>query len=69
VFVPRQLNSHGSGCAISLTARWCDGSTDAWGRRVRKVLIVALARRLLIALWRYTTQDVLPQDALLKVAA
>ena len=32
VFVPRQLNSHGSGCAISPTARWCDGSTDAWAR-------------------------------------
>ena len=37
-------------------------------RRVRKVLIVALARRLLIALWRYATQGVLPEDASLKAA-
>jgi transposase len=31
-------------------------------------LIVALARRLLIALWRYATQGVLPEDASLKAA-
>jgi hypothetical protein len=65
------LNSHGSGCAISLTARWCDGSTDAWARAdggFARVLIVALARRLLIALWRYATQGVLPKDASLKAA-
>jgi hypothetical protein len=34
----------------------------------RCALIVALARRLLIALWRYATQGVLPEDASLKAA-
>jgi transposase len=38
------------------------------GRRTRKVGIVALARKLLIALWRYATQGVLPAGAVLKAA-
>ena len=38
------------------------------GKRVRKVGIVALARKLLIALWRWVTAGVLPEGAVLKVA-
>lgn len=38
------------------------------GARSRKVGIVALARRLLIALWRYATQGVVPTGAVLKAA-
>jgi transposase len=38
------------------------------GKRTRKVGIVALARKLLIALWRYATQAILPAGALLKTA-
>lgn len=38
-------------------------------RRLRKVMIVALARKLLIALWRFATQGVLPEGAVLKPAA
>ena len=37
-------------------------------RRNRKITIVAMARKLLIALWRYVTQGVLPQGAVLKAA-
>jgi transposase len=36
------------------------------GKRSRKIGIVALARRLLIALWRYITAGVLPEGAKLK---
>ncbi len=36
-------------------------------RRYRKITIVAMARKLLIALWRYVTQGVLPEGAVLKV--
>jgi len=32
---------------------------------MRRIGIVALARRLLIALWRYLEDSVLPEDALL----
>jgi transposase len=38
------------------------------GKRTRKVGIVALARKLLIALWRYVTDGVLPAGALRKAA-
>ena len=38
------------------------------GKRTRKVGIVALARKLLIALWRYVTHGVVPTGALLKTA-
>jgi len=36
------------------------------GNRSRRVGIVAVARKLLIALWRYVEQDVLPEGAILK---
>lgn len=37
-------------------------------RRVRRVAIVALARKLLIALWRFVTDGVVPEGARLKAA-
>jgi transposase len=39
------------------------------GKRARRIGIVALARKLLIALWRYATQAVKPEGAILKSAA
>lgn len=38
------------------------------GKRTRKVGIVALARKLLIALWRFATTGVVPAGAVLKTA-
>jgi transposase len=38
------------------------------GKRARRVGIVALARKLLIALWRYATSGVVPAGAVLKGA-
>ena len=38
------------------------------GGRLRRIGIVALARKLLIALWRYVTQGVVPPGAVLKAA-
>jgi transposase len=37
-------------------------------RRYRKITIVAMARKLLIALWRYVTQGVVPEGAVLKIS-
>jgi transposase len=34
--------------------------------RVRRIAIVALARKLLVALWRYATQGVVPEGAVFK---
>lgn len=39
------------------------------GRRMRKIGIVALARKLLIALWRYAETDLVPKGAQLKATA
>jgi transposase len=38
------------------------------GKRARRVGIVAVARRLVIALWRYVTAGVIPAGAMLKIA-
>jgi transposase len=38
------------------------------GRRIRKILIVALARKLLVALWRYVKDGVIPDGAKMKPA-
>jgi len=36
--------------------------------RIRRIGIVALARKLLVALWRYVTQGVVPEGAVFKAA-
>lgn len=50
----------------SALSRWYEHRFGAGNRRARKVGIVALARKLLIALWRYAEQGVVPAGATLK---
>ena len=45
---------------------WFRKRTGSTGRRVRKVMVVALARKLLIALWRFVVDGVVPQGAIMK---
>ena len=52
--------------ALSL---WFHERVQRLGRQVRKTIIVALARKLLIALWRYTTAGVDIEGAVMKAAA
>lgn len=47
---------------------WFRERVGSTGRRVRKVMVVALARKLLIALWRFVTDGVVPAGAVLKPA-
>ena len=47
---------------------WFRGRVGAMGGRIRKIMIVALARKLLVALWRYVTDGVVPDGAKLKAA-
>ena len=49
--------------------RWFNARFAHGGKRLRRIGIVALARRLAIALWRYVDQGLLPAGARLKVAA
>jgi len=49
-------------------ARWFARRTSGSGKRGKRVAIVAVARRLAIALWRYIKDGVVPQGARMKAA-
>jgi transposase len=51
----------------SALSQWYRARFAAGGSRVRRIGIVALARKLLIALWRYLETGVLPEGAQCKV--
>jgi transposase len=50
----------------SALSRWFNRRFAQGGKRQRRIGIVALARKLLIALWRYVEHGVIPEGALLK---
>jgi transposase len=52
----------------SALSQWYRHRFDQGGMRLRKIGIVALARKLLIALWRYVDAGVIPDGAMLKPA-
>jgi len=52
----------------SALSRWFAERLGQAGGRLRKVLIVALARKLLVALWRLATQGIVPEGSALKPA-
>jgi len=52
----------------SAQVSWFHERVSGTGRRMRKVMVVALARKLLIALWRFATQGVVPEGAVMKPA-
>jgi transposase len=49
----------------SALTRWFLARTKGHGSRVRKIMIVAVARKLAIALWRYVEQGLVPDGAIL----
>ncbi len=51
----------------SALAQWYQRRFGAGGPRLRKIGIVALARKLLVALWRFLRTGLLPEHAVLKV--
>jgi transposase len=56
---------HQPGSALS---RWFNERVRQNGGRMRKTAIVALARKLLIALWKYTSSGVVIEGAVMKAA-
>jgi transposase len=52
----------------SAQVSWFRERVGGTGRRMRKVMVVAMARRLLIALWRFATQGVVPEGAIVNPA-
>jgi transposase len=53
----------------SALTQWYQRRFGGGSRRARKIGIVALARKLLVALWRYVETGVVPVGAQLKVMA
>lgn len=47
---------------------WFKARTLNAGKRIKRIAIVALARKLIVALWRYLTTGLVPQGAALKPA-
>jgi transposase len=50
----------------SALTQWFRQKTAGQAKRMRRIAIVALARKLLVALWRYVTDGVVPKGAALK---
>lgn len=48
--------------------KWFNRRFGGSGKRMRRIGIVAVARRLAIALWRYLEQDIVPAGAIIKAA-
>ena len=49
-------------------ARWFQARTSDGRKATRKTMIVALARKLLIALWRLVTAGEVPQGVIVRAA-
>jgi transposase len=76
--ITRAGNKHVRRIMVQLAWRWLyyqpDSALSKWyqlrfsghGKRTRRIGIVALARKLLVALWRYLETDAVPDGALLK---
>jgi transposase len=50
----------------SALSRWFEQRTAGASKRQRRIAIVALARKLIVALWRYLTTGLIPEGAVMK---
>jgi transposase len=50
----------------SKLSRWFEERTAGASKRQRRIAIVALARKLMVALWRYLTTGLIPEGAVMK---
>jgi transposase len=50
----------------SALSRWFEQRTAGASKRQRRIAIVALARKLMVALWRYLTTGLIPEGAVMK---
>jgi len=76
--ITRAGNAHVRRTAVQLAWLWIEHQRESaltqWylrrfgggGPRLRRIGIVALARKLLVALWRFVERNVLPEGARLK---
>ncbi|SVD75897.1 uncharacterized protein METZ01_LOCUS428751 [marine metagenome] len=50
----------------SALSQWFDDRTQGQKGRIRRIMIVALARKLTIALWRYLETGLIPEGTVIK---
>ena len=50
----------------SALSRWFNARARDASKRIRRIAIVALARKLMVALWRYLTTGLVPEGAVMK---
>ena len=50
----------------SALSQWFHDRTQGQKGRIRRIMIVALARKLAIALWRYLETGLIPEGAVIK---
>lgn len=55
--------------ADSALTQWFRTRTANAGKRAKRIAIVALARKLIVALWRYLTTGLIPEEAVMKAKA
>ena len=79
--ISKSGNSRARTLAIELAWGWLryqpDSALSRWFKQrvgeqkglVKRIAIVALARKLMVALWRYLTQGVVPENAIVRAAA
>jgi transposase len=49
----------------SALSRWFRARTQGANKRMKRIAIVALARKLMVALWRYLTTGLVPEGAVM----
>ena len=52
----------------SALSRWFRERAGKMAARIRRIMIVAVARKLLVALWRYVNGGLVPTDAVIRRA-
>jgi transposase len=52
----------------SALSQWFRQKVQNQGPRMRRIAVVGLARKLLVALWRYVTHGVVPEGAVMTVS-
>ena len=50
----------------SVLTRWFHDRVGTTKGRMRRIMLVAMARKLMVALWRYVTDGIIPDGATLK---
>ena len=53
----------------SALSKWFKARVGDQKGRVKRIAIIALARKLMVALWRFLTQGLVPENAIVRAAA